>query len=106
MYYHQLFLHEVLEGIQPDVISRLQERLAQPFSDNIQIQSHRSALAVLDEKTYAIVCAKNPKYPEEDYLFVQYQKNPDDTFTIGQVYFLTPEEVVRMKKRGVIPLER
>ncbi len=103
MNYNQLFLHEVLEGIQPDVISHLQWRLAQPFSDDIQIQAHKSALAVLDEETYAIVCAKNPKYPEEDYLFIQYQKNPDDTYRIGQVFFLTPEEVVRMKKRGTIP---
>ena len=104
MQYNELFLHEVLEGIQPDVIALLQDRLAPPFSDNIQIQTHNCALAVLDRETYAIVCAKNPEHPEEDYLFVQYQKNPDDTFTIGQVFFLTPEQVVKMKKRGVIPL--
>lgn len=99
MNYDTKFLHEVLQGIQPEVITRLQGQLAHPFVNNIQIQAHKSALTLLDRDTYAVVCVQTPGRTEQDFLFVQYQKNPDDTFTVGQVFFLWPREVVQLRQR-------
>jgi hypothetical protein len=105
MKYNQLFLHEVLAGIQPDVITELQGRLASPFVANIQIRAEKSALTILNRDTYAVVCVQQPGRSEQDFLYVQYQKNPDDTYSVLGVYYLTPEEVVRLRRRGIVPLE-
>lgn len=105
MKYNELFLHEVLQGVQPDVIAELQSRLAPPFVDNVQIQAHKSALTLLKWDTYAVICVQTPGHSEQDFLFVQYQKNPDDTYSVLQVFYLTPEEVIKLRQRGVVPIE-
>lgn len=97
------FLDEVLQGIQPDIITELRGRLEPRFAENIQIQAHQSALTLLGTDTYAVVCVQNPKYPEQDFLFVKYQKNPDNTYSISDVFYLRPEEVMNMRHRNVIP---
>ncbi len=93
----------VLEGIQPDILRIEQVRLAEPYCHNLQMQKAESALAVLDGKTHAIVCVKNPDYPERDFLLVSYAVDGEGIYSITQEHFLTPEQVVYLKQKRILP---
>lgn len=95
-------LSTVLEWIQPDIITFLQTRLAQPYSQDILIQARESALAILDGQSHALVCVQNPDRPEKDYLCASYTSK-GDIYTIGTVAFLWPEQVVLLRQKGVLP---
>jgi 4-hydroxy-L-threonine phosphate dehydrogenase PdxA len=94
------FLDEVLEGIQPEVITSLQGKLDDTFTKNLQIETRKCAITLLGLRPHAIVCLGTPGREEKTYLCVPYEKNPDDTFDItGQIMKITPEQVVQLKQR-------
>lgn len=92
------FLEEVLEGIQPEIITSLQEKLDDTCIENLQIKTRKCAITLLGLRPHAIVCVGTPGREEESYLCIPYERNPDNSFDItGDILKITPEQVVQLK---------